>query len=148
LLAKYGKAKVSLPGGCAIGMRPIDLHLKAFAKMGAEIELSHGYVIANTKKLKGTRIVFDSTTVGGTENVMMAACLADGTTVIEGAAREPEVVDLAEALNAMGARIEGVGDVHVIVDNEADVGAARNRQDFFRHASDFVRRGFLGAKLD
>src|SRR5208337_2060419 len=116
LLAKYGKAKVSLPGGCAIGVRPIDLHLKAFAKMGAEIELSHGYVIANTKKLKGTRIVFDSTTVGGTENVMMAACLADGTTVIEGAAREPEVVDLAEALNAMGARIEGVGESTMVIE--------------------------------
>ena len=116
LLAKYGKAKVSLPGGCAIGVRPIDLHLKAFAKMGAEIELSHGYVIANTKKLKGTRIVFDSTTVGGTENVMMAACLADGTTVIEGAAREPEVVDLAEALNAMGAHIEGVGESTMVIE--------------------------------
>lgn len=116
LLAKYGKAKVSLPGGCAIGVRPIDLHLKAFATMGAEIELSHGYVIATTKKLKGTRIVFDSTTVGGTENVMMAACLADGTTVIEGAAREPEVVDLAEALNAMGARIEGVGESTLVIE--------------------------------
>ena len=116
LLAKYGKAKVSLPGGCAIGVRPIDLHLKAFAKMGAEIELSHGYVIANTKKLKGARIVFDSTTVGGTENVMMAACLADGTTVIEGAAREPEVVDLAEALNAMGAHIEGVGESTMVIE--------------------------------
>jgi UDP-N-acetylglucosamine 1-carboxyvinyltransferase len=116
LLAKYGKAKVSLPGGCAIGVRPIDLHLKAFAKMGAEIELSHGYVIATTKKLKGTRIVFDSTTVGGTENVMMAACLAEGTTIIEGAAREPEVVDLAEALNVMGACIEGVGESTVVIE--------------------------------
>ncbi len=110
LLAKYGRAKVSLPGGCAIGVRPIDMHLKAFTKMGAQIELSHGYVMATAEKLKGTRIVFDNTTVGGTENVMMAACLAEGTTIIEGAAREPEVVDLAKALNAMGARIEGVGE--------------------------------------
>ena len=116
LLAKYGKAKVSLPGGCAIGVRPIDMHLKAFAKMGAQIELSHGYVIASAKKLKGTRIVFDNTTVGGTENVMMAACLAKGKTVIEGAAREPEVVDLAEALNAMGARIEGAGETTMVIE--------------------------------
>jgi UDP-N-acetylglucosamine 1-carboxyvinyltransferase len=109
LLAKYGQAKVSMPGGCAIGVRPIDLHLKAFAKMGAEIDLSHGYVMATAKKLKGTRIVFDTVTVGGTENVLMAAVLAEGQTVIEGAAMEPEVVDLADALNAMGARIEGAG---------------------------------------
>jgi UDP-N-acetylglucosamine 1-carboxyvinyltransferase len=109
LLAKYGKAKVSLPGGCAIGVRPIDLHLKAFAKMGADIELSHGYVIATTRGLKGTKIVFDNTTVGGTENVLMAAALAKGQTTIEGAAMEPEVVDLANALKAMGARIDGAG---------------------------------------
>jgi len=116
LLAKYGRAKVSLPGGCAIGVRPIDMHLKAFTKMGAEIELSHGYVMATAKKLKGKRIVFDNTTVGGTENVLMAACLAEGTTVIEGAAREPEVVDLAKALNAMGARIEGIGESTLVVE--------------------------------
>jgi UDP-N-acetylglucosamine 1-carboxyvinyltransferase len=116
LLAKYGKAKVSLPGGCAIGVRPIDMHLKAFAKMGAAIELSHGYVMASAKKLKGARIVFDNTTVGGTENVMMAACLAEGTTIIEGAAREPEVVDLSGALNAMGARIEGAGESTMVIE--------------------------------
>jgi UDP-N-acetylglucosamine 1-carboxyvinyltransferase len=109
LLAKYGKARVSLPGGCAIGVRPIDLHLKAFAKMGADIELSHGYVIATTRGLKGAKIVFDNTTVGGTENVLMAAALAKGQTTIEGAAMEPEVVDLANALKAMGARIDGAG---------------------------------------
>jgi UDP-N-acetylglucosamine 1-carboxyvinyltransferase len=109
LLAKYGKARVSLPGGCAIGVRPIDLHLKAFAKMGADIELSHGYVIATTRGLKGTKIVFDNTTVGGTENVLMAAALAKGQTTIEGAAMEPEVVDLANALKTMGARIDGAG---------------------------------------
>jgi UDP-N-acetylglucosamine 1-carboxyvinyltransferase len=116
LLAKYGQAKVSMPGGCAIGVRPIDLHLKAFAKMGADIDLSHGYVMATAKKLKGARIVFDTVTVGGTENVLMAAVLADGQTVIEGAAMEPEVVDLAEALNAMGARIEGAGKSTITVE--------------------------------
>ncbi|MCE5276278.1 MAG: UDP-N-acetylglucosamine 1-carboxyvinyltransferase [Syntrophaceae bacterium] len=116
LLAKYGHAKVSLPGGCAIGVRPIDLHLKAFAKMGADIDLSHGYVMATTKGLKGAKIVFDTTTVGGTENVLMAAALAEGQTVIEGAAMEPEVVDLANALIAMGAHIEGVGKSTVTIE--------------------------------
>jgi len=116
LLAKYGQAKVSMPGGCAIGVRPIDLHLKAFAKMGADIDLSHGYVMATAKKLKGAKIVFDTVTVGGTENVLMAAVLADGQTVIEGAAMEPEVVDLADALNAMGARIEGAGKSTVTIE--------------------------------
>jgi len=109
LLAKFKRAKVSLPGGCAIGVRPVDLHLKALAKMGAHIELSHGYIVAFTDGLKGARIIFENTTVGGTENIMMAATLAEGTTVIEGAAREPEIPDLAEALNRMGARIEGAG---------------------------------------
>lgn len=116
LLSKYGQAKVSMPGGCAIGVRPIDLHLKAFAKMGAEIDLSHGYVMATAKKLKGTKIVFDTVTVGGTENVLMAAVLAEGQTVIEGAAMEPEVVDLADALNAMGACIEGAGKSTITVE--------------------------------
>jgi len=116
LLAKYGKAKVSLPGGCAIGVRPIDLHLKAFAKMGADIELSHGYVIATTRGLKGTKIIFDNTTVGGTENVLMAAALAEGQTTIEGAAMEPEVVDLANALKAMGARIDGAGQKTITIE--------------------------------
>ena len=109
LLARFGQAKVSLPGGCAIGVRPIDLHLKAMAKMGAEIELKHGYVYAKAKKLKGAHIIFSSTTVGGTENVLMAASLAEGTTIIEGAAMEPEITDLADALVAMGAQIEGAG---------------------------------------
>ncbi|MFY9397084.1 MAG: UDP-N-acetylglucosamine 1-carboxyvinyltransferase [Desulfomonilia bacterium] len=117
LLARFGRAKVSLPGGCAIGVRPIDMHLKALAKMGAEINLSHGYVIASVSgRLKGATIVFDNTTVGGTENILMAAALADGVTVIEGAAREPEVVDLAGVLNAMGARIEGAGSSTITVE--------------------------------
>lgn len=117
LLAKYKEAKVSQPGGCAIGVRPIDLHLKALAKMGADINLSHGFVMAKVDgRLKGTTIVFDKTTVGGTENVLMAATLADGVTVIQGAAREPEVVDLADALNAMGARIQGAGESTIVVE--------------------------------
>jgi len=109
LLARYGSAKVSLPGGCAIGERPIDLHLKALESMGALIELKHGYVIAKADNLKGATIYFDIITVTGTENIMMAATLAKGTTVIENAAREPEVVELARALKAMGAKIEGEG---------------------------------------
>ncbi|HQG30700.1 MAG TPA: UDP-N-acetylglucosamine 1-carboxyvinyltransferase [Deltaproteobacteria bacterium] len=117
LLAKYREAKVSQPGGCAIGVRPIDLHLKALAKMGADISLSHGFVMARVDgRLKGTTIVFDKTTVGGTENILMAAALADGVTVIQGAAREPEVVDLANALNAMGARIQGAGESTVTIE--------------------------------
>lgn len=109
LVAKYGKAKVSLPGGCAIGERPIDLHLKALENMGAKIELKHGYVYAEAKRLKGAEIYFDTVTVTGTENIMMAATLAEGTTVIENAAKEPEVVDLANLLNKMGAKITGEG---------------------------------------
>lgn len=125
LLARYGKAKVSLPGGCAIGVRPIDMHLKAFAKMGAEIDLSHGYVVATADRLKGARIVFDNTTVGGTENVMMAAVLAEGTTVIDGAAMEPEVVDLAGVLIAMGARIEGAGESTIVIEGVPSLAGAR-----------------------
>ncbi len=117
LLAKFGRAKVSLPGGCAIGVRPIDMHLKALARMGAEINLSHGYVMARTNgRLKGATIVFDKTTVGGTENILMAAALAEGTTIIQGAAKEPEVVDLAHALNTMGARIEGAGESTITIE--------------------------------
>jgi len=109
LLAKRGAAKVSLPGGCAIGERPVDLHIKALAQMGAEIEVEHGYINAQCKKLKGAEIVFDIVTVTGTENIMMAACLADGKTVIKNAAQEPEIVDLARFLKKMGAEIKGEG---------------------------------------
>jgi len=111
LLARYGRARVSLPGGCAIGARPINLHLKGLEAMGAEIHLDHGYVEASTRQLKGARIHFDVPTVGGTENLMMAASLAKGTTILENAAREPEIVDLANALLGMGAKIEGAGGV-------------------------------------
>ena len=109
LLARYGKAKVSLPGGCAIGARPINLHLMGLEKMGAEIKLDSGYVIARAKRLKGAAIYFDTPTVTGTENLMMAASLAKGRTLIENAAKEPEVLDLANALISMGARITGAG---------------------------------------
>ena len=109
LSARFGEARGSLPGGCAIGMRPVDLHIKGLQALGAEITIEHGYVHARSKRLKGTRLVMDLVTVTGTENLMMAACLAEGTTVIENAAREPEVVDLANCLNAMGAKVEGAG---------------------------------------
>ncbi len=109
LLARHGEAEVSLPGGCAIGSRPVDLHIEGLRAMGAEIEVDNGYIIARAGRLKGARIVLDTVTVTGTENLMMAACLADGETIIENAAREPEVVDLANFLVAMGARIRGAG---------------------------------------
>ncbi len=121
LLARYGQARVSLPGGCAIGARPINLHLKGLAAMGAEIHLAHGYVEARAKKLQGARIHFDVPTVGGTENLMMAAALADGTTVLENAAREPEIVDLAKALEGMGVCIEGAGTDTIIIEGVEDL---------------------------
>jgi len=109
LLARFGIARVSLPGGCAIGARPINLHLKGLAALGADIHLSHGYVEAKARRLKGARVNFDMPTVGGTEHQMMAAATAKGETVLENAAREPEIVDLATMLTRMGAKIEGAG---------------------------------------
>ncbi|SNX58992.1 UDP-N-acetylglucosamine 1-carboxyvinyltransferase [Nitrosomonas ureae] len=109
LLARAGEANISLPGGCAIGLRPVDQHIKGLQVMGAEIHIKHGYIHARAKKLHGARIVFDIITVTGTENLMMAATLAEGTTILENAAREPEVVDLANCLIAMGAKIHGAG---------------------------------------
>ncbi len=110
LIAKYGRARVSMPGGCAIGLRPVNLHLKALSKMGADIKIDHGYITAEVNgKLKGCEITFDFPTVGGTENVLMAATLAKGKTIIRNAAKEPEIVDLARALRKAGAEIEGEG---------------------------------------
>ncbi|MBM3407274.1 MAG: UDP-N-acetylglucosamine 1-carboxyvinyltransferase [Betaproteobacteria bacterium] len=109
LLARLGEARVSLPGGCAIGARPVDQHIKGLRAMGARISIEHGYVVARASRLRGARIVTDMVTVTGTENLMMAATLASGTTLIENAAREPEVVDLARVLNAMGAQVSGAG---------------------------------------
>lgn len=116
LVARLGKAKVSLPGGCAIGARPINLHLMGLEKLGATITLESGYVLAKAKKLKGASIYFDIPTVTGTENIMMAATLAEGKTVIENAAQEPEVVDLADALKSMGARITGAGESVITIE--------------------------------
>ncbi|MAP11788.1 MAG: UDP-N-acetylglucosamine 1-carboxyvinyltransferase [Gammaproteobacteria bacterium] len=109
LLTRFGEAVVSLPGGCAIGSRPVNLHIAGLQKMGADIRVENGFVHAYAKRLKGTRLVMDISTVTGTENLMMAATLAEGTTIIENAAREPEVVDLAGCLNAMGAKVSGAG---------------------------------------
>jgi UDP-N-acetylglucosamine 1-carboxyvinyltransferase len=109
LLSRFGRADVSLPGGCAIGSRPVDLHIKGLRALGADIEVENGYIKARVKRLQGARLVMDQVTVTGTENLMMAASLARGATLIENAAREPEVVDLAKCLNAMGAHIEGAG---------------------------------------
>ncbi len=109
LVARLGRARVSLPGGCAIGARPINLHLMGLEKLGASVEIEHGYVVASAKKLRGAHIYFDTVTVTGTENIMMAAVLAEGETTLENAAREPEIVDLANALIQMGAKIEGAG---------------------------------------
>ncbi len=110
LVARYGRARVSLPGGCAIGARPINLHLMGLEKMGAKIKLEGGYVIARANRLKGASLYFDTVTVTGTENLMMAAALAKGTTILENAAREPEVIDLACCLTSMGAKIKGAGE--------------------------------------
>jgi UDP-N-acetylglucosamine 1-carboxyvinyltransferase len=116
LVARHGRADVSLPGGCAIGARPVNLHVEGLRALGAEIEIEGGYIRARADRLKGARIVLDTVTVTGTENLMMAACLAEGRTVIENAAREPEVVDLAHFLSAMGARISGVGTDTLVID--------------------------------
>jgi UDP-N-acetylglucosamine 1-carboxyvinyltransferase len=116
LVARFGHARVSLPGGCAIGARPIDQHLKALRAMGAEIHLAEGYVEATARRLKGATVIFDTITVTGTENAMMAAALAKGRTILENAAREPEVVGLAQMLNRMGARISGAGTNVICID--------------------------------
>ena len=127
LLARTGLAKVALPGGCAIGVRPIDQHLKGFQKLGAEVFIRNGYVEARASRLKGARISTDLVTVTGTENLMMAAALAEGTTVIENAAREPEVTDLARLLSAMGARIQGAGTERIEIEGVPELGGARHR---------------------
>ncbi|MBK5967252.1 MULTISPECIES: UDP-N-acetylglucosamine 1-carboxyvinyltransferase [Thiorhodovibrio] len=116
LLARFGEAEVSLPGGCAIGSRPVNLHIDGLRAMGAEIEVRNGYVLARAGRLRGARFIMDQVTVTGTENLMMAAALADGQTVLENAAREPEVVDLANFLNRMGARISGAGSGTLVID--------------------------------
>ncbi|TXI72007.1 MAG: UDP-N-acetylglucosamine 1-carboxyvinyltransferase [Dokdonella sp.] len=116
LVARFGEAEVSLPGGCAIGSRPVNLHIQGLQALGADVRVENGYIKARAKRLKGARIVLDLVTVTGTENLMMAAVLAKGTTVIENAAQEPEVVDLANCLNSMGARIQGAGTSSIVIE--------------------------------
>lgn len=127
LLARFGVAEVSLPGGCAIGSRPVDLHIKGLQDMGAEIVVSNGYIHAKAKRLKGARLVMDIVTVTGTENLMMAGALADGTTIIENAAREPEVVDLANFINAMGGQIKGAGTDTIVIEGVEKLYGTRYR---------------------
>src|SRR5471032_2051909 len=126
LLARFGEAKVSLPGGCAIGSRPVDQHIKGLQALGAEITIEAGYIYAKCKKLKGTRIVTDMITVTGTENLLMAATLAEGETILENAAREPEVTDLAHLLVAMGAKIEGIGTDRLVIQGVAELHGAKH----------------------
>ena len=126
LLARHGAAEVSLPGGCAIGSRPVDQHIKGMQALGAEVTVEHGFIKARADRLRGGRVVFDMVSVGATENVMMAAALADGTSVIENAAMEPEIVDLADCLIAMGARIEGAGSNRIVVHGVERLGGGRH----------------------
>ena len=136
LLARFGKADVSLPGGCAIGSRPVNLHIDGLRAMGADIKVENGYIKARSKRLHGARIVMDLVTVTGTENLMMASCLAQGTTIIENAAREPEVVDLANCLNAMGARITGSGSPTITIE-----GVERLQGTHYRVMPDRIETG-------
>jgi UDP-N-acetylglucosamine 1-carboxyvinyltransferase len=141
LVARCGEARVSLPGGCAIGSRPVDLHIKGLEALGAEISVEQGYIAARAKRLKGARVVMDLVTVTGTENLMMAACLAEGRTVLENAAREPEVVDLAQCLSSMGARISGAGTDVITIE-----GVAQLRGATYRIMPDRIETGtFLAA---
>jgi UDP-N-acetylglucosamine 1-carboxyvinyltransferase len=127
LVARCGRARVSLPGGCAIGARPIDLHIKGLEQLGAKVTQEHGYIEASTDRLKGTEIVFDKITVTGTEDLLMAATLADGETVLQNCAREPEVADLADLLNKMGAKIEGAGSPTIRVKGVSKLKGAKHR---------------------
>ncbi|TWT19110.1 UDP-N-acetylglucosamine 1-carboxyvinyltransferase [Luteimonas marina] len=126
LLAKHGAAEVSLPGGCAIGSRPVDLHIKALEALGAQIVVEHGFIKARAGRLRGGHVAFEMVSVGATENVLMAATLAEGTTTIDNAAREPEIVDLADCLVAMGARIEGAGTSRIVVHGVEALHGARH----------------------
>lgn len=127
LVARYKKAKVSLPGGCAIGVRPIDLHIKALSKMGADVRNEHGYIVVEARQLRGIKFFFDVVTVTGTENIMMAATLAKGTTVLENCAKEPEVVCLANMLKKMGAKIEGEGTDRIVIEGVKELKGCRIR---------------------
>jgi UDP-N-acetylglucosamine 1-carboxyvinyltransferase len=141
LLARYGRAKVSLPGGCAIGARPVDQHLRGLERLGATIHVEHGYIVAQASRLRGAEVVFDMPTVGGTENLMMAAALAKGTTTLVNCAREPEIEELGRVLNKMGARVDGAGTAVVRIEGKSEL-------DPFDHAiiADRIEAGtFLAA---
>ena len=127
LLARMGRAEVSLPGGCAIGSRPVNLHIKGLQAMGAEVIIEDGYIKATCKRLQGARIFMDMVSVTGTENLMMAAALAQGTSVIENAAREPEIVDLAKCINAMGGNVSGAGTTELIIEGVDSLRDAKHR---------------------
>lgn len=127
LLARSGRATVALPGGCAIGTRPVDLHISGLQKLGASLKIEHGYIIAEARKLKGTEIEFEKKTVTGTENLVMAACLARGETVLKNCALEPEVVNLCELLVKMGAKIDGIGEETLKITGTKELGGAKNR---------------------
>jgi UDP-N-acetylglucosamine 1-carboxyvinyltransferase len=149
LLARFGEAEVSLPGGCAIGSRPVNQHIKGLQDMGAEIEVKNGYIHASAKRLKGARMVMDMVTVTGTENLMMAATLAEGTSIIENAAREPEVVDLAKFLIAMGAKIEGAGTATITIEGVEKLHGTRYRvlPDRIETGTYLVAAAITGGKI-
>ncbi len=149
LLTRFGQAEVSLPGGCAIGSRPVDLHIKGLREMGAEIEVSNGYIHAKAKRLKGARLILDVVTVTGTENLMMAASLAEGGTIIGNAAREPEVVDLANFINAMGGKISGAGTDTITIEGVEHLTGKRYRvlPDRIETGTYLVAAAITGGKI-
>ena len=149
LLARFGEAEVSLPGGCAIGSRPVDLHIKGLQDMGAEIDVSNGYIHARASRLKGARLILDIVTVTGTENLMMAAALADGETIIENAAREPEVVDLANFINAMGGKVSGAGTDTITIEGVEQLNGTRYRvlPDRIETGTYLVAAAITGGKI-
>ena len=149
LVARFGEADVSLPGGCAIGARPVNLHVQGLQAMGADVVVENGYIRARAQRLKGAHVVFDTVTVTGTENLMMAAALADGETVLENAAREPEVIDVADFLNAMGARIRGAGTSTIHIDGVSDLAGATHTvvPDRIEAGTYLVAAAMTGGKL-
>ena len=149
LLARFGRARVSLPGGCAIGLRPVNLHIKGLVRLGASITIDHGYIDARTDGLKGADFYFDTISVTGTENLMMAAALASGTTVLENAAREPEVQDLAKLLNGMGARIDGAGSDRIVIQGVSSLHGAEHRviPDRIETSTFLVAAAITGGRL-
>jgi UDP-N-acetylglucosamine 1-carboxyvinyltransferase len=150
LLARHGRSRVSMPGGCAIGERPINFHLEALARMGAEISLEHGYVEARAERLRGAEIKFPGRTVTGTENLMMAASLARGTSVLSNCAREPEIVDLADLLNAMGGSVSGAGTDRIVVEGRTELGGAAHAviADRIEAGTYLVAGALVGKKVE